>query len=828
MPFRPRRPFPGFVLAVLLCSGVSAQQDAVRPALELPLSFEANLGQHDPGVAFVARRSGLTAAVLDDGLALPVPAADGEPARVVRLSFEGAQPVRPQALDAPSGVLHAVRGADPALWRTVPLHRRLVWRGLAPGLDVELHEREGRLSYDLCLQPGVPAASVVVRCEGADALQLDAQGRLHARVGGASLVQLIPATWELLPDGARRPLPARFVVLDDQRFGFVVEGRDPERALVIDPGLSWATYLGGVLPDAIFAAVRAADDTLVVAGQTLSPDFAALLGGTLVGCTDAFVARIDADAGALVWATLLGGHDGNCPSFVGEVANALALAPDGGLVVGGYTSSNGFPTTPGAFARQSAGGVEAFVARLSAGGALLWSSYLGGSKEDRATGVAIGGDGVFVTGRTFSNAGAGLTAFPTTAGAFDTSFNSIFFTNDAFVSKFTLDAGALAWSTFLGGVLRDEASAIVVDASGAPTVTGLTGSLDFPSTPGSYDPSYNGPTTNETDVFVTRLAPDGGSLLWSTYLGGPVMSEGRALALGADGSLTVAGIVKGADFPVTAGAAQAVYGGGASDGFVARLSGDGASLLWSSFAGGSEADELNAVRVDAFGLSTVAGATSSGDVPVTFGAHAASNAGGRDVLLQRLSADGSKRVASTYYGGTGDEGALALALDAHGAAFVAGGTGSIDLPLAGAALDATAGGAGDAFAARLPLPPWADLGFAKAGGGGVLPRLVGAGSLEVGSPGSLTLSGARPSAACYLFIGFAAGNAPFKGGTLVPFPAALTLVLFTFPDGTLPLAWPAWPAGIPPGFALVFQCWIADPAAPNGASASNGVSGLQP
>jgi hypothetical protein len=709
----------------------------------------------------------------------------------------------------------------------VPLVDALVYRGLAHGVEVEVHGRHGRLGYDVRVPAGVPLESVVLTLDGADALWIDAQGRLVARTDAGLLLQDIPAAWLPAADGGRQPVAVRFRMLGERAFGFLAPDRASSRALVIDPGLTYASFLGGAAWDRIAAVADAGDGQVLVAGFTTSANFPTTPGAqqpTLNGYAAAFVSRIDMGTGTLVWSTFLGGNDP--PFIVNEQATCLALDAAGAVHVGGWTVAADFPTTPGAHAQSSAGAIEGFVTKLGSNGLLQWSTFLGGGKDDRVTALSAGAGGVVVTGYTTSNV---VPMFPTTAGAFDTGFNSIFFTPDGFVSRLTADGATLSWSTFLGGVLRDEPRAVHVDAAGVVTVAGMTGSNDFPTTPGAFDVSYNGPTANETDAFVTRLLADGSGLVWSTYLGGSVMVEARGLSVGADGRVTVAGVVGGSDFPVTPGAAQAGYGGGGSDAFLARLSAGGDALEWAGFLGGSGDDAAQALVVDAYGMTTLAGTTTSSDLPVTPGAHALLRAGGADGFVARVSPDGGVLRYGSYLGGSADEALHALALDAHGAALVAGQTESADLQRTPLAVDSTyGGGGGDGLIMRLELPPWADRGLGKPGTGGVTPRLAGAGSLEVASPGALTLTHARPSAPAYLFAGLFEGNVPLKGGVLVPFPPAITLVLFTSPAGTLPLGWFAWPPGIPPGFSLYFQFWVSDAGGFLGSSASNAVRGTQP
>ncbi|MGQ0552927.1 MAG: hypothetical protein ACT4PU_06880 [Planctomycetota bacterium] len=254
--------------------------------------------------------------------------------------------------------------------------------------------------------------------------------------------------------------------------------------------------------------------------------------------------------------------------------------------------------------------------------------------------------------------------------------------------------------------------------------------------------------------------------------------------------------------------------------------------MWSSFLGGAGDEAVQGLAVDTLGAVTVLAATRSAALPVTSGAYQASLAGGEDGYLARWSPEGTARRYASYLGAAGDDTPLALSVDAHGAAQIVGRTTSSGWATTQGAADPSYAGlpgdAGEGFVTCLELPPWANLGFAKLGSNGLLPRLVGAGSLEVDSVGTLTLSRARPSALALLFAGFVAGNVPFKGGVLVPVPWTLSIALVTLPDGSMPLGWAAWPAGLPPGFAVYMQYWITDPALESGLSASNAVRGTQP
>ena len=815
-----------FLLGVV-AAPAGAQEPSAAPAAvaaPLPVTFVENRGQLESPVRFVARCDGVLAAFSETGLVL---GATGGRSSTVALGFEGADggalAAAVEGLGEPISRVHSYRSGRAVT--DIPAYAGLRYRGLAEGLELQVHHRHGRLEYDLLLEPGADPAVLVLRLAGAAPLRLRADGALVAATPFGELLQCIPAAWQVGADGTNRPVTARFEVLDEERFAFTVDERDPCLPLVIDPALTYSTYLGGSLGDRVTAVVAGPGNSGVayLAGFTASTNFPTTPGAEqaeLAGESDAFVAKLDLTNGALLWSTYLGGSDAGF--LVGESATGLALAGDGRVYVTGWANSDDFPTTPGAYERTRAGGVEAFVCRLGTGGLLEWGSYLGGTGEERATAIGLAADGVVVTGRTFSS------DFPTSPGAYDTSFNSIFFSDDVFVSKLSLDGSALSWSTFVGGLLRDESTGLAVDAGGAVHVTGLTGSASFPSTAGSFDPSYNGASPNDLDVFVCRLSAAGDALLWSGFLGGAGMEEGAAIAMGPSGAVVVAGVARDAGFPTTVGAKQTTFGGGASDAFAARIASGGGSVTWSTYLGGSGEDYATGVAADAFGLVTLDGVTRSANFPKTADAFDGTLDGLADAFVARLAPNGDVLRYGSYFGGAGDDQALALGRDAHGAALLGGQTDSAALPLTAGAVDTSAGGGIDGFLSRLELPPWSDKGFALAGTGGQLPALVGAGSLKVGTPGSLTLSQARPSSIAIHFAGFAAGNAPFKQGTLVPFPPALQFTFVTSPSGSLPLGWSAWPGGLPSGFSVYMQFWIADPVAPAGASASNAVRAIQP
>jgi hypothetical protein len=252
------------------------------------------------------------------------------------------------------------------------------------------------------------------------------------------------------------------------------------------------------------------------------------------------------------FATLLGGTSA-------DRGNAIAFGP-GGLFVTGETFSSTFPVTVGAFDTSFSGVEDAFVTKVNFGGSSLgYSTFLGGTADERGAGIAVDEAGAaYVTGNT------GSSDYPTTAGAFDTSFNN---SGDAFVTKLSADGTVPVYSTFLGGSAFDVGRGIAIDRTGGAYVTGSTFSTAFPTTPGAFDTTANG----GNDAFATRLSADGAALVYSTFLGGAGADNGNAIAVVGAGSTFVVGQTRSVDFPASGFGAR-----DASDAFVVKLPTGGA------------------------------------------------------------------------------------------------------------------------------------------------------------------------------------------------------------------------------------------------------------
>lgn len=693
----------------------------------LPLSFEANQGQAAGEVRFLAHGPGYGLFLTPDGAVLALRAGwnsepesgqrvhptvqNHRPVTVLGLRLVGANPrALASGLNALSSKSNYFIGRDPKKWRTdVPNYAEVKYTGVYSGVDLVYYGNQGQLEYDFAVAPGANPRRLRFRIDGARSVHLNALGELELRTSEGQIVLRRPEAYQG-KGVSKRPVAVHYVSRGKDEFGFDVGAYRRSERLTIDPVLSYSTYLGGTGQDIAYGIAVDSSGDAYITGVTGSSNFPVKSAAqpSNAGETDAFVAKLNSTGSGLVYSTYIGGTGA-------DSASAIAIDSSGNAYIAGSTSSVDFPVTPGVFQPTLGGDTNAFVAKLNpTGSALVYASYLGGNAIDLGQGIAVSASGdAYVTGSTESP------DFPT-VNALQIGNDNCSTVNmvetcsaDAFVTEVNTTGTALVYSTYLGGSSTDSAQAIAIDAQGNAVIAGYTYSSDFPTQNALQSASGGG-----IDAFVTEFNASGSNLVFSTYLGGTGEDQAFGLALDGLGNIYVTGATQSADFPTTPSVFQTAYAG-SGDAFLSKLSPNGSALLYSTFIGGTGADQGNGVAVDSGGNAAVVGVTQSSDFPTldpsqrVLGISGAGNCGSStgasgvcsDAFVTKLAPSGTG-VYSTFLGGTEADFAQAVAMDTSGTPYVAGSTASSNFPVIVGALQgayAGTGSNGNAFVTKIDV-----------------------------------------------------------------------------------------------------------------------------
>jgi Chitobiase/beta-hexosaminidase C-terminal domain/Beta-propeller repeat len=723
------------------------------------LSFEPAAGH--PG--FTARGPGYLVSLIPTEAVLFLGKPGAGPPEAVQLRWVGGNRApRVTPLQELPGKSNYILGHDRRSWRIgVPHYARVKYEEVYPGIDLVFHGRgqgsgtdEGReLEFDFVLAPGAEPERIRLRFGGVQQVELDPEGDLRLRTSGGDLLQKKPVAYQRQASG-RRAVPVRYVLKGRRDVGLVVGDYDRGQELLIDPVLSYSTYLGGAGDDVGYGIAVDGSGNMYVAGSTTSADFPTanayqesyrgnicrpFASPTLRPCPDAFVTKLDPTGTTLLYSTYFGGAEW-------DEAFGLAVDAEGNAYLTGTTRSPDFPTQQpfqaafgGSLFDRPVG--DAFVTKLDAAGGLLYSTYLGGESDDAGHAIAVDAVGNMLV------AGAAGMGFPQVqpvqpgyAGGLD----------DAFVAKLDACGGTLVFSTYLGSSAQDDGLGIAVDLSGAAYVSGYSFGSDFPTTAGALQPAKRG----SKDGFVAKITPDCDAFAYSTYLGGSVgSSSANGIVVDAEGYAYLTGSTDALDFP-TVNALQPANAGGA-DAFVSKLDPSGAALVYSTYLGGSTTDLAWGIALDSTGSAYVTGQTSSADFPTRNAVQPSQNGTQVNAFVTRLSSEGTALRYSTYLGASDPERnagdyAHGIAVDRSSRAYVTGQAASFEFPTVGAFQDANHGGRSDAFVARIddPEPAPAPV-FSPPGGTYLLPQFV-------------TISNAIPEATIYYTLD---GSTPTTSST---------------------------------------------------------------
>ncbi len=676
----------------------------------VPLNFEQNLGQAPNEVQYLAHGSAYSIELTEQGAALQFAGSASPSSKVIRLRVQGANRATQPAAEAPlPGRVNYFIGNDPSEWRTnIATYGKVRYAGVYPGVDLVYYGTEGRLEYDFAVAPGSEPGKIGLNFDGAQRLRVDAAGNLKVQTQGREIAFERPVAYQVNRAGMQTPVSARYRV-HGTAVRFEVGAYDHSKALIIDPVLSYFSYLGGSGVDVI---------------GNLSPT---------------------------------GGPPTNATS-----SNAAAVDSAGDLYVAGYTTSTNFPTkaafaAPPAKANPNGGSSWAFVTKFAPDAkTLIFSTYLGGSSNsDQAYGIALDSAGnAFVVGVTGNN------DFPATSGAYQTVCSPNFGTGaelagcsgtpgggagpvSAFVAKLS-PAGALLDATFLGGtVTQSVAYSVAVDSAGKPYVAGWTypgqntpagtaggtQQWGFPTTAGAAlaVPPYETSGGNQIylaatqDAFIAVFNASLSQLQFSSLIGDSQVSNGNlgfqssgitrgtAVAVDSGGNFYLAGDTGDPLVQTTTGALQTqistcgvVYGNGnpalnGNCGFVAKFSpvtsAPTATQTYGTYLGHmptvGSSDYISGIAVDGSGDAYIVGYTNIATFPTTTGAYQPScnqypTSGSTlcaSAFIAELNPAGTALVASTYFGGNysgqnniSDQVATVgpIALDSAGNVYIAG------------------------------------------------------------------------------------------------------------------------------------------------------------
>lgn len=687
------------------------------------VEFEENRGQFDKRVRYQARGTGYSLFLTADEAVyvMPMPenntresefegqrqkADDQRPTRMfaLRMKIVGANS---ESLYRGEEVrehrTNYFKGDDPENWQTdVPNYSRVLMQDVYPGVSMVWHGKEqGATQYDFVVEPNGNADQITLEFDGAERIEIDAEGDLLIHTEAGTIKQTKPFTYQET-DGIKQEVESGFVIEQSQiadrdpQIRFSLGEYDRSKPLTSDP---YSTYLGGGSDDRVRSIAVDAAGNVYITGVTAGlPTTAGAFDTTQNGGSDVFVSKLNPTGTALIYSTYIGGSRT-------DIGNSIAVDTSGNAFLTGYTSSINFPTTAGAYDTTYNveptfdGTDDVFVTKLNpTGTALIYSTYIGGSGHDLGFSIAIDSSGsAFVTGYTE----AFITNYPTTAGAFDTTHNG---DKDVFVTKLDPTGTTLIYSTFMGGSLQDVGYGIAVDSSGNALLTGYSTdhTVDYPVTAGAFDTTHNG----SEDVFVTKLNPTGTTQIYSTFIGGSGAENAFGIAIDSSGNAFLTGFASGATYPTTAGAFDTTHNG-VGDVFVTKLNPAGTALIYSTFIGGSGFEIGNSIALDSSGNAVLTGYTDGASYPTTAGAFDTTYNGGADVFVTKLNAAGTTLMYSTFIGSGGSEFGNGIAVDSSGNALFVGETNSSAFPTTAGSFDQIYNGAYDGFVTSLSFPPTA-------------------------------------------------------------------------------------------------------------------------
>lgn len=726
-------------------STAAAKSQAVTPAehasidaayAALPLAFEANQGQVDPQVKYMARGNGYKLYLASSEVVFTLHKRGGDSevrqmmmnrriglskiksilrhrqqtlqAAAVHMYMLGANPDAQLAAQEPQeGKVNYFIGKDPSQWHSgVPLFGQVSYRRLYPGVDLAFHGSGKQLEFDYLVSAGADTKAIALGFRGTDRVTTNVAGSLVLTTAAGTMELNRPVAYQER-NGQREIVDARYVV-HAGKVKFALGPYDHNRQLVIDPTVTYSTYFGGDFADYGLAIAVDASGNEYVAGATDSDTIPGWNSPTNSSSFDIFVTKISS-AGALLNTTEFGGSGDDFPG---------GIAVDGtGIYVSGTTDSSDFPVTPGAAQTVFVGGGtdgnnDAFAAKLTLAGLLgpsvsgTWATYINGSDSTSGLAMAIdGSENVYVVGETFAPDLGGVTGgvnpLPK-GGAINLGLGTG--DDDGYIVKLNSTGTAFDLVSYIGGSGPDLATGVALDGSGNIYISGETISTDLPlvnalqSTCGT-DGNCN---SGQDDAFIAAIKVDLTGYTYLTYYGGSGIDDAFAITADSGGDVFITGQTQSSDFPTVGTPPYQASLAGTQNAFLVELNPTGSAATYGTYLGGNGTDLGLGIAQDGSGNAYITGQTSStqtspGAFPLVNPTQPAFG-GSTDAFVTVLSTSQNLALFSTYLGGGGDEDQLsgAIALDSSHNIYVTGdtdsGNGSTAVFPTKNALDSTYGG----------------------------------------------------------------------------------------------------------------------------------------
>lgn len=521
-------------------------------AIELPLQFEQNMGQMHEDVDFASRGDNFNLYLSDSDVIIDL---HGESiSNVVKMSLQGVNKGAAVEGLAQTGaktnyITDSMQLAD------VENYAKVAYHDIYSGIDVIYYGNQRQLEYDFVVQPGANADLIRVTYEGVENVSINESGQLVLQLpeNRDPIIFKAPISYQVI-NGEQVSVASEYLLHDDGSIGFVLGAYDANYELIIDPILDYGTYIGGFGYDRVLDSVVDAEGKVYATGQTYSLDFPTTFGAydkLIGGLSDVFVTKFSSDGSTIEYSTFVGG-------LFDDIGFSIVINDAGEAFVSGTTYSldfpvNGFDTNHGGFG-------DAFVFKLDATGSnLLHSTFFGGSANDEVYSMTMDTSGdIYVTGYTTSN------NFFTTGGVVESNYSNH---EDAFATKLDADTGNVIYSTYLGASNDDFGYDIEVDSAGNAFIVGYTKSNDFYTTADAYSSNKTG----SDDMFIIKIDATAENYLYATYFGGDKSDEAYAIKVTEAGDYYVGGWTESGDFPTTAGAYREVDLGD-DDGFILHFS----------------------------------------------------------------------------------------------------------------------------------------------------------------------------------------------------------------------------------------------------------------